>query len=213
MSVVPKLVTNTLLQDANNREVQNPNGFTGRDATALTLTISNVALTSNVATITVASTTGLSVNQYVRITLNSADSDYAATSDLEGTYKVASIPGGTSFTFAKTHANISSAAITGTAVLGDAINTGQISPIASDTTEVALTFPGATGTRAAGVTLTFWLPSNSGTVREVSGGATGWVVPVLAAQIFRINGKPGDVVYIGRDGGASVLNFHFDTVG
>lgn len=77
-------------------------------------------------------------------------------------------------------------------------------PVASGTTEVALKFP------ANSLTLTIWLPSNAGTIREISGGLSGWTIPITANQLFTIPGQVGDTVYIGRDGGASVLNGFFE---
>jgi len=70
------------------------------------ITISNVALTSNVATIT-AVAHGLTVGQVVTIA-------GLTTTALNGTYTVVSTPTVDTFTFAKTNANISSSADSGT---------------------------------------------------------------------------------------------------
>lgn len=70
------------------------------------LTISNVALTSNVATITVTAH-GLVTGQVVTIA-------GLTTTALNGTYTIASTPTADTFTFAKTNANISSTADSGT---------------------------------------------------------------------------------------------------
>jgi hypothetical protein len=78
-----------------------------------TLTITNVALTSNVATITAAAH-GLTVGQSVTIV-------GLTTTALNGTYEVASVPTANTFTFAKTNANISSTADSGTIARGDQI--------------------------------------------------------------------------------------------
>lgn len=72
-------------------------------------TVTTVALTSNVATLTTSVAHGFSVGSIVvvsNITNNS--------SLFNGTYTVASVPTTTTFTYAKTNANITSAAATGT---------------------------------------------------------------------------------------------------
>lgn len=78
-------------------------------ASNFSLTISNVALTSNVATITTSAAHGL-------ITGTSVTISGLSQTALNGTYTVASTPTTTTFTFAKTNANITSVASAGTAV-------------------------------------------------------------------------------------------------
>jgi hypothetical protein len=75
------------------------------DADALGIT--NVALTSNVATITTDGAHGFVVGQVVTIA-------GLTTTALNGTYTVVAVPTTTTFTFAKTNSNISSTADTGT---------------------------------------------------------------------------------------------------
>jgi len=72
-----------------------------------TVSITNVALTSNVVTITTAVAHGLGVDQVVTV---------AATTNtgVNGTYTIASVPSTTTFTYALTASNISSVADTGT---------------------------------------------------------------------------------------------------
>ena len=87
-------------------------GFIGEYATAfatITKTVSNKALTSNVATITTSTTHGFNVGDYV--VLSGVDSTF------NGTYLIASVPTTTTFTFAKTNANVTSAAATGSAAV------------------------------------------------------------------------------------------------
>lgn len=74
-------------------------------------TVSNVALTSNVATITTAAAHGLKVGQPVTV------SGLSAGSAINGSYLVASVPTTTTFTVAKTNANITSTAATGTVTI------------------------------------------------------------------------------------------------
>lgn len=70
-------------------------------------TVSNKALTSNVATITTSTAHGYSVGD--QVTIAGVDATF------NGTYTVTSVPTTTTFTFAKTAANVPSAAATGTA--------------------------------------------------------------------------------------------------
>jgi hypothetical protein len=70
-------------------------------------TISNKALTSNVATLTTAAAHNLEVGDSVVIA--------GVDATFDGTYTVVSVPSGTTFTYAKTNANVTSAAATGTA--------------------------------------------------------------------------------------------------
>jgi hypothetical protein len=73
----------------------------------ITKTVSNKALTSNVATLTTSTTHGFSVGDIVVIT--SVDATF------NGTHYITSVPTTTTFTFAKTASNVTSAAATGTA--------------------------------------------------------------------------------------------------
>ncbi len=68
--------------------------------------ISNVALTSNVATVTTAAAHGLVVGQAVTVAAVTATT-------VNGAVTVASVPSTTTFTYAKTASNVSSAADTG----------------------------------------------------------------------------------------------------
>lgn len=71
-------------------------------------TISNVALTSNVATITTLDAHGYSIGDSV--TVDASDNTF------DGTYTITTVPTLTTFTYAKVNANIASAAATGTVV-------------------------------------------------------------------------------------------------
>ena len=74
------------------------------------LSITNKALTSNVATLTTSTSHALTTGQSVNVVMTVGDADKAT---LDGTYVVASVPSETTFTYAKTASNISSAAATG----------------------------------------------------------------------------------------------------
>ena len=69
---------------------------------------STKALTSNVATITTATAHGFAPYQYVTIALSPADATF------DGEWEIATVPGLNTFTFARTHGNISSQATVGT---------------------------------------------------------------------------------------------------
>jgi hypothetical protein len=87
-------------------------GFIGEYSTTvstITKTVSNKALTSNVATLTTSTTHGFAVGDYVVV--SSVDATF------NGTYVIASVPTTTTFTYAKTNANVTSAVATGSAVV------------------------------------------------------------------------------------------------
>lgn len=77
----------------------------------VTATVNNKALTSNVVTLTTAAAHGFQVGNDVAVNIGDAVFD--------GVYKILSTPTGTTFTYAKTNANVASAAASGTAVIGD----------------------------------------------------------------------------------------------
>jgi len=84
-----------------------------------TRSVSNKALTNNVATLTTTGAHGLSVGVEVKIS--------GINSTFNGTYTVASIPTTTTFTYARTATNVASSAVspTGTLLYSDGIITGQ----------------------------------------------------------------------------------------
>jgi hypothetical protein len=71
----------------------------------ITATISNKALTSNVATLTTSSAHGLSIGMEIVVT--------GVDATFNGTYTIASVPSTTTFTYAKTASNVASQAATG----------------------------------------------------------------------------------------------------
>jgi hypothetical protein len=99
--------------------------------------------------ITTGAAHGLAPGESVVIALNQADSDYAATSSLEGTWVVATVATTTTFTFAYTHANISSASIAGSCRQATNQISGSagiaIASIAVSTNVVTLTLAGKHG--------------------------------------------------------------------
>lgn len=78
-----------------------------------TATVSNKALTSNVATITTAAPHGFTTGESVVVAIGDPVFD--------GTYTITGTPSGTTFTYAKTNANVASAAATGTATVAGSL--------------------------------------------------------------------------------------------
>jgi len=92
-------------------------------------TVSNVALTSNIATITTSAAHGLSVGQPVTISALSAGTA------INGSYTVASVPTTTTFTVAKTNANIVSTAATGTVTIPTVSTSGTSMTVFGSSTQ------------------------------------------------------------------------------
>jgi hypothetical protein len=98
--------------DGNNADTQDL-GLVGEYSTPVTIstaTITNRALTDNVATITTAAAHNFLVGD--RVTIAGIAAPNTA---LNGTYAITTVPSATTFTYAKTNANIASAAGSGTA--------------------------------------------------------------------------------------------------
>lgn len=77
---------------------------------SLSATVSNKALTSNVATLTTAAPHGFSAGEVVTVVIADATFD--------GTFVITDVPTLTTFKYAKTHADVASASATGTAANG-----------------------------------------------------------------------------------------------
>lgn len=136
--------TNALSQTA--PLVTHGNGSTFKLASlTLSRTISNVALASNVATVTTSATHGILAGDLIRIT-NCSNALF------NGTYAVISAPSTTTLTFALTATNVTSASATGT-LLGGAplpldgtappvriLSLNNASPTESETEEVYQTY-------------------------------------------------------------------------
>lgn len=83
--------------------------FVHTSGTLANRTVTNVALTSNVATLTTSTAHGFAVGNTVVVSGVTNNSNL-----FNGTYTVTGVPTTTTFTYAKTNANITSAAATGT---------------------------------------------------------------------------------------------------
>lgn len=102
-------------------------GLVGEYANAvatITKTVSNKALTSNVATLTTSTTHGFAVGDIVVVT--------GVDATFNGTYYVASVPTTTTFTYAKTASNVTSAVSTGTAAVSAKRRFAAVARDASD---------------------------------------------------------------------------------
>jgi hypothetical protein len=102
-------------------------GFVGEYAntiSTITKSVSNKALTSNVATLTTSATHGFSVGDIVVIT--------GVDSVFNGTHYIKTVPTTTTFTFDKTNANVTSAVATGSAAVSLQRRFAAVSRDASD---------------------------------------------------------------------------------
>ncbi len=182
--------------DANYVVVQGATGNSFRSAANANKTITNLALTSNVVTIT--ATHDYVVGQIVTINLTSGPTLFA---DCNGTFAITGVTSTTAFTYAFTHANISTGAATGTAAAWFE------SPIATATTQVALVWP----TNATRLFLTTSGICNISSTATTVAAGTGGSYNTVAATIYELYGKPGDITYINRTN-TSIVNFRFSTL-
>jgi len=129
-------VTNPLVfvGNGNNADTQDL-GLVGEYSTPVTIstaTITTRALTDNVATITTAAAHNFLVGD--RVTIAGIAAPNTA---LNGTYAIATVPSATTFTYAKTNANIASAAESGTA---DAVTRRKFAGVVRDASDTTLKF-------------------------------------------------------------------------
>lgn len=99
-------------------------GEYAQSISAITRTVSNKALTSNIATVTTSATHGFSVGDYVVV--SGVDATF------NGTHLIDSVPTTTTFTYAKTAANVTSAVATGSAVVSSQRRFSAVARDASD---------------------------------------------------------------------------------
>lgn len=97
------------------------------NGSATSWSITNKALTSNVATITTSVAHGLTVGTWVTVALTSADPVF------DGTYKITAVTS-TTFSYARTNANVGSGATTGTASLPQSLTERLKALFSADTT-------------------------------------------------------------------------------
>jgi hypothetical protein len=133
----------------------------------VTRTISNVALTSNVVTITTSAAHGYLVNDSVTVTATTQTT-------VNGTYIIASVPTSTTFTYAKTASDIPSTSDTGSVVSSSYIklaNASGILPVVNGGTGLATLTANNVMLGNGTSTPSFVAPSTSGNVL-VSNGTT-----------------------------------------
>jgi hypothetical protein len=129
-------VTNPLVfvGNQNNADTQDL-GLVGEYSVPVTIstaTISNIALTDNVATITTSAAHNLLVGDRVTVAGISAPN-----TALNGTYAITTVPSTTTFTYAKTNANITSAAASGTV---DAVTRREFAGVVRDASDGVIKF-------------------------------------------------------------------------
>jgi hypothetical protein len=90
----------------------------------------------------------------------------------------------------------------------DGTGSPQTSPISSAANQASIVVP-TTSSSSHCFRLHVYLPSNPGTLRKVSGGATGGTCTIPAATWFTIPVTPGDTIYINR-GSATTIEFLFE---
>lgn len=165
--------------------------------------ITTFSLTSNVITITTNAAHGFVVGQIVDIAFNSNDANYSAVSFSNGKYAVASCPSPTTFTVAKTHADV------GSTTVGGVVMAYNKSPMPDASTTIALVSPHRAKSLtiqagAAGMTLQ---ASSAGTLNQtlLSNGT----YPLPNGADFTLAAQPGVTYYVARSSGT--VNFLFIT--
>jgi hypothetical protein len=139
--------TNVVTAGGGDTSLDKSIGFVALTSANNVSTISNTALTTNVATITTAAAHGYAVGNSVTVAAGTATS-------LNGTFTIASVPSTTTFTYAKTTTDVATGVDTGT------VRTGGQQAIGSTAVELS-----------AGVTGTAVALSSARLVFNVAGGA------------------------------------------
>lgn len=195
-------LTRTLTKDANFTPIQVAPTAQLFDGTLSTKTITNSVLTSNVVTITTSTAHGYVVGQRVTVTILTGPSagDIVI---MNGTYTITVVGSSTTFSYARTNANISTVASTGSTVMN------WLSTIPTGTTSVTLTFP--VGSFALVVVPTVGsLTDCTYTYASVNGVTVtdGGVFHLTSQTSNVIAGTEGDTVTIAR-GTTTPLDFLF----
>lgn len=178
----PRLST-ALTQDSQAKDIQLAATAQLWDGSALSKTANNLALTSNVVTITTSAAHGYAVGQRVTVTLTGP----TPFSDVNGTFVITVVGSSTTFSYAFMHANISTGAATGSTVAY------QLSPTPTGTTQVTFVFPqGAFGM------VIIPLDATDATMSYTTSGGIGGTFPLYQNVANFIAGTEGDTVYIQR---------------
>lgn len=144
-------------------------------AARLAFTVNNKALTTNVATLTTAAAHGLAVGDIVEVA--------GIDSVFDGTWAVASVPSGTTFTYARTNANVATVAVSPVAPGWRTHNNGGF--VASNKLAVngLVTITVATHTLAVGD----WVVVSVGDA-TIDGLRQVWSVPSSTLVCFKVAG-------------------------
>lgn len=177
-------LTGAMTKDANLIGIQNYNTATLYDGALKSAAISNLALTSNVVTITTSAAHGYAVGQRVTVAMLTGPALFA---DANGTFVITVVGSTTTFSYALTHANITTGAATGTS------KSSQLSPTITGTSEITLVFPPG----AAGLSV-IPMDATDATWSYTSGGGIGGTFPLYQNQLNYIPGIENSVVYIQR---------------
>lgn len=93
----------------------------------------------------------------------------------------------------------------------DGTGSPQTSPIAAAANQAVIVVPTSTTANVC-FRLNVYLPSASGTLRKISGGASGGTFTIPAATVFSIPCKSGDSIFINR-AVSTTIEFLFETYG
>lgn len=141
-------------------------------------TVSNKALTSNVATLTTSAAHGFAVGSVVVVT--------GVDSTFNGTYTILSVPTATTFTYAKTASNVSNTSASGTATVTQNANVVEVA--SGGAALIAVNGSGRI-TSAAGGNVDLMAASSYGGVRILSSDGTVRLLYTDGDTSFIINGQ------------------------
>lgn len=185
MAVLNYQLTGVLPQDAVGVPIQVPPTGVLIDNLALSAAISNMALTSNVVTITTVATHNYHVGQKVTVLLLTGQTLFA---DCNGTFLITGVNAGAkTFTYSLVHANIVTLAATGSTTVYN------VSPMPTDTYEMTFVFPAKSFQL-----IVVPLDATDATMSYTSGGGIAGSFPLFQNVSNAICGTEGDTVYIQR---------------
>lgn len=165
--------------------------------TRVALFISNKALTSNVATLTTNATHGLAIGDLVEV--SGVDAVF------DGTWTVATVPTGTTFTYARTNANVGTVAVSPVAPAWKTHNLGGVAASNKLAVNGLVTLTVATHTLVAGD----WIYVNVGD-STIDGLRKVWAVPSTTLVCFKVAGA--SIATTACAGGVSKTNSAWATL-
>jgi len=160
----------------------------------LTATVSNKALTSNVATLTTSAAHGFVAGRTVIVA--------GVDATFNGTYVIASVPTSTTFTYSKTNADVASTAATGTAQ-----STTQTADLTQwqdglGNVRTKITADGALNIAPTGVVNSLTIAANAQQISQTGSWLTQWLDSSgnVKARVDRLGAISGSKVVVGSDG-------------